>query len=253
MGQIQQSVSWWCFADVLPPEQLARTVAEIGYQAVELIGQEHWPVARDNGLAIAAIGGQRSITEGLNRRQHHDHLEREILTNLKLAEQWGIANLIVFSGNRGDLDDDAGIEHTVEGLRRVCAAAEDAGVTLLLELLNSKVDHPDYQCDSTAWGAQVCRAVNSPRVKLLYDIYHMQVMEGDIIRTIQQYAELIGHFHTAGNPGRHEIDERQEIYYPPIARAIKDSGYHGYIGQEFLPTGDPVAALRRAFTLCNPD
>jgi hydroxypyruvate isomerase len=251
VAQIKQSIAWWCFVPgALSPEALVRAAAEIGYAAVELVPPEHWQLAREHGLEIASYGGHASIVDGLNRRENHDRIEREILANLRLAEQWGIPNLICFSGSRAGLDDATGAEITAEGLRRVAPAAEAAGVTLVLELLNSKVDHPDYQCDHTAWGAQVCRAVGSPRVKLLYDIYHMQIMEGDIIRTIREYGDLVGHYHTAGNPGRHELDETQELYYPPIVRAIADTGYAGYLGQEFIPTGDPVAALRSAYELC---
>ncbi len=252
MAQIKQSVSWWCFVPrLLAPEALVRAAAEFGYAAVELVSPEYWQLAKDHGLAIASINGHASIADGLNRRENHDRIEREILANLKLAEQWGVRNLICFSGNRAGLADPAGAEITAEGLRRVAGAAEAAGVTLVLELLNSKVDHPDYQCDHTSWGAEVCRMVGSPRVKLLYDIYHMQVMEGDIISTIRQHSDLIGHYHTAGAPGRHEIDGTQELYYPPIVRAIGATGYDGYLGQEFIPAGDPVAALKAAFDLCD--
>ena len=252
MGHIRQSVSWWCFVrGDMTPERLVRAAAEIGYEGVDLVGQEYWQLVRDHGLKIAAIDGHRSIAEGLNRREHHDRIEREIRDRLELAEQWGIANLICFSGNRGGLADIAGAEVTAEGLRRVTEAAENAGVNLVLELLNSKVDHPDYQCDRTAWGVEVCRMVDSPRVKLLYDIYHMQIMEGDIIRTIGDQHAYFGHYHTAGNPGRNEIDDTQELNYPPIMRAILATGYDGYVGQEFVPKGDPVAALKDAFERCN--
>jgi hydroxypyruvate isomerase len=162
-----------------------------------------------------------------------------------------IPNLICFSGRRAGLGDAEGAEITAEGLRRVAPAAEAAGVTLVLELLNSKIDHPDYQCDHTRWGAEVCRMVSSPRVKLLYDIYHMQVMEGDIIGTLRRHNDLIGHYHTAGVPGRHEIDGTQELNYPAILRAIAATGYSGYVGQEFLPQGDPGMALKAALDLCD--
>jgi len=251
VGRIKQSLSWWCVEDRLTPEQIVRAAVDLGYAGVDLVGQDHWPLVRDHGLRIAAVGGHQSIEEGLNRHAHHDRIEREITANLELAARWGIPNLIVFSGNRDGLDDAAGAEVTAEGLRRVSRAAEDAGATLVLELLNSKVDHPGYQADRTAWGVRVCDLVGSPRVKLLYDIYHMQIMEGDLMRTIRDNAACIGHYHTAGNPGRHELDERQEIQYPPIMRAILATGYEGYVEQEFVPTGDPVAALAQAFTLCN--
>ncbi len=251
MAAIKQSVSAWCFTDIMTPEDLADTLVEIGYAGVDLVDQAHWPLFKERGLTIAAVNGHRSIEDGLNRRENHDRIEREITANLDLAVHWGIPNLIVFSGARRGLDDAAGAEITAEGLRRVAGAAEDVGVTLVLELLNSKVDHPDYQTDHTAWGVRVCELVGSLHVKLLYDIYHMQIMEGDIIRTIRDNAAYIGHYHTAGNPGRHEIGAAQELYYPAIMRAILATGYDGYVGQEFIPAGDPVAALREAFEMCN--
>lgn len=252
MGKIKQSIAWWCYArGEMTPERLVATAAEMGYEAVELVGQEHWPLVKAAGLKIASIGGHESIEEGLNRRENHARIERELLANLELARQWEIPNLIVFSGSRAGLDDATGAEITAEGLRRVAPAAEAAGVTLVLELLNSKVDHKDYQCDKTAWGVKVCQLVDSPRVKLLYDIYHMQIMEGDIIRTIRDFSKYFAHYHTAGNPGRHELDERQELAYAPIMRAIVESGYDGYVGQEFVPTSDTIHALKQAFDLCN--
>jgi hydroxypyruvate isomerase len=251
MSQIKQSVAWWCFVrGEMTPEQLVRAAAEIGYAGVEIVPQQFWPLIREHGLTIAAFSAHQSIAEGLNRREHHQRIERELLASIKQAEEWSIPNLICFSGNRAGLDDAAGAEATAEGLRRVARAAEDTGVNLVLELLNSKVNHPDYQCDKTAWGVEVCRMVGSPRVKLLYDIYHMQIMEGDVIRTIQDHHAFFGHYHTAGNPGRNEIDETQELYYPAIVRAIVATGYDGFLGQEFVPKGDPVAALKDAFDRC---
>ena len=213
MSQLKQSVCWWCFAGVgMEPKQLLRAAADIGYAAVELVEPQYWSLVKDYGLTIASTNGGMSIEQGLNRREHHQHLEQQIRTTILQAE---------------------------------------AGVTLVMELLNSKVDHHDYQCDHTSWGIEVCRMVNSPRVKLLYDIYHMQIMEGDIIRTIRESSEWFGHYHTAGNPGRHELDETQELYYPPIIRTILETGYDGYLGQEFLPLGDPRKGLKQAFDLCN--
>jgi hydroxypyruvate isomerase len=251
VAHIKQSLAWWSFArSALAPEQLVRAAAQIGYAGIELAEPEYWPLIADHGLALVALRGHASIASGLNRPENHDQIISEIYANLKLAEQWRIPNLICFSGNRAGQSDAAGAEATAEGLRRVVRAAEDAGVTLLLELLNSKVDHADYQCDRTAWGVGVCRMVDSPRVKLLYDIYHMQVMEGDLIRTIRDNHQFIGHYHTAGNPGRHELDETQEINYPEVLRAIGATGYAGYVGQEFIPTGDTLAALKQAFDIC---
>ena len=251
MSGIRQSVSWWCFDGKLEPEALVRACADIGYAAMELVGEEHWALVKDHGLGIASVGGHKSIVDGLNRRENHARIESEIIANLELAVKWGIPNLVCFSGSRKGLDDETGAEITAEGLHRLARHAESAGVTLVLELLNSKVDHPDYQCDHTAWGVQVVQQVNSPRVKLLYDIYHMQIMEGDIISTIRENHQHFAHYHTAGVPGRNEIDETQELYYPAIARAILETGYEGYLGQEFIPLGDPVTGLRRAFELCD--
>ncbi|GCE25977.1 hydroxypyruvate isomerase [Dictyobacter alpinus] len=248
---MKQSFAWWCYARPdLKPEVLLRTAAEIGYQGVDLIDQQYWPLAKEHGLQIASIGGHTSIERGLNRPAEHARIEQEILSNLALAQEWGISSLICFSGNRAGMSDEEGCENTAEGLRRVAKAAEEANVTLILELLNSKVDHPDYQCDKTSWGARVCELVDSPRVKLLYDIYHMQIMEGDLIRTIQQYHPYFAHYHTAGNPGRHDIDTSQEIYYPPIYQAIRATGYEGYIAHEFMPKGDPLQALKVAYADC---
>ncbi len=252
MSQIKQSVCWWCFASTgITPKQLLRAAADIGYVAVELVEPEHWPLIKEYGLTIASTNGGLSIEQGLNRREHHEQIEQRILATIEQAEHWDIPNIIVFSGNRAGLDDKTAAEITAEGLSRVAGAAENAGVTLTLELLNSKVDHKDYQCDHTAWGVEVCRMVNSPRVKLLYDIYHMQIMEGDIIRTIRDHHSFFAHYHTAGNPGRHELNETQELNYPPIIRAIRATGYDGYLGQEFIPLGDPIAGLKQAFDLCN--
>ncbi len=247
---IKQSFCWGGFASHVPAEQLIRAAAELGLSGVELLPREYWQMAKDHGLTIVSIDGHRSIQEGLNRREHHQRIEEEIRTKLALAEVWGIRHLIVFSGNRAGLDDQAGMVSTAEGLRTVAKAAEDAGVTLVMELLNSKVNHKDYQCDHVAWGVEVCRQVDSPAVRLLYDIYHMQIMEGDIIRTIQQYHEYFAHYHTAGNPGRHELDENQELFYPAIVRAIQQTGYQGYLGHEFSPLGDPLRSLQQAFDLC---
>jgi hydroxypyruvate isomerase len=251
VNNLKQSVSWWCYDGKLEAEALVRACADIGYTAMELVEQKDFALVKDHGLGIATIRGHESLTNGLNRRENHDRIEQELTANIELAAQWGIPNLVCFSGNRDGLDDETGAAITAEGLKRVAKRAEDAGVTLALELLNSKVDHPDYQCDRTPWGVQVMQMVDSPRVKLLYDIYHMQIMEGDIIATIRAYHQHIAHYHTAGVPGRNEIDGSQELNYPAIVRAILKIGYGGYLGQEFIPLGDPVESLRRAFELCD--
>lgn len=252
MNRIKQSISWWCFAQQdMRIEKMLRLAADIGYKGIELVEQEHWQTIKDHSLEIASMRGQSSIEEGFNRREHHNRLTREVRANIALAAQWSIPNVIIFSGNRNGLDDKVGAEMTAQGLKPLMRIAQDEGVTLILELLNSKVDHPDYQADKTSWGVQVCQMVNSPAVKLLYDIYHMQIMEGDIIRTIREYHAYFGHYHTAGNPGRNELDERQELQYRPIIQAIAATGYQGYIGQEFIPSGDAEAALRQAFEICS--
>jgi len=252
MGHIKQSVAWWCFApNKMTPESLVRTAADIGYEAIDLVSEEYWPLVKEHGLKISGVGGHQSLTDGMNRRENRTRIEQELREKIELAVKWGIPNLICFSGNRNGVDDTVGAEITAETLRHVAKMAEDAGITLVLELLNSKVDHPDYQCDKTTWGIQVCQMVDSPRVKLLYDIYHMQIMEGDIIRTIQDHHAHFAHYHTAGNPGRHEIDDSQELNYAPIMRAILDTSYDGYVAQEFIPAGDPTVALKAAFELCN--
>ncbi len=248
---IKQSFTYWSFADRgLNPEELLRAAAEIGYSAVELIDEALFPLTQKSGLAISSHRAHSSLTQGLNHREHHQTILSEVETNLKLAETWKIPNLICFSGNRVGLSDEKGAEITAEGLKKIAPLAEAVGVTLLLELLNSKVDHPDFQCDKTPWGVNVVKLVDSPNVKLLYDIYHMQIMEGDLIRTIQNNHQHFGHYHTAGNPGRNELSEAQEIYYPPIFKAIQETGYTGYIAHELIPTGDVKAALRQAYELC---
>ncbi len=252
MTRIKQAISWWCFVPQhMTPEALVRTAADIGYAAIELVEPKDYQLIKDHGLQIASIRGHESITDGLNRRENGSHIEAELRSSIERAEKWGIPNVICFSGSRSGQDDLTGAEITAENLRRVSKVAEDAGVNLIIELLNSKVDHPDYQCDTTAWGVKVCQMVDSPRVKLLYDIYHMQIMEGDIIRTIRDNHQYFAHYHTAGNPGRNEIDDTQELNYRPIMQAIVDTGYEGYVGQEFIPKKDAVASLKQAFDLCD--
>jgi hydroxypyruvate isomerase len=254
MTQFKQSAAWWCFvaSNRLSPEAFVRTAAEIGYAGIDLVPREFIPLVKSHGLVVSAVGGHASLTLGLNRREQHDRIERELRENIAYAAEQGIPNLICFSGNRDGISEDEGAANTAEGLSRVAKVAENAGVTLVLELLNSKVDHPDYQCDHTPWGVQVCEMVNSPRVRLLYDIYHMQIMEGDLIRTIRDHNQWFAHYHTAGNPGRKDLDSAQEIFYPPVLTAIKNTGYTQYIAHEFVPKGDAAQALKHAFDLCAP-
>lgn len=245
----KQAVSRWPLKEL--SEEQIRQIRAIGIEGIEMPPPEEYSRWRDSGFVIATIVGHQSLTDGLNKKENHARIADEIRAHLEIARQNEIAGLVCFSGNRNGISDEEGAANTIEGLRLVAADAEKAGVTLLLELLNSRVNHPDYQCDRTAWGAQVISEVNSPCVKLLFDIYHMQIMEGDLIRTIRDNIEHIGHFHTAGNPGRKNLDEEQEIFYPAIARAIRETGFDGWVGHEFSPQGDVVAALRQAYEALN--
>jgi len=234
-----------------------RAAAQIGYAAVEAWFrgadfEEMVALAKHHHLAVASICGHQSLKDGLNNPANHDRIEEELKVSIDLAARHGIRGLICFSGNRlpGQTEDEAR-DAVVSGLRRVVPFAEKHEVNLNMELLNSKVDHPGYQNDHTAWGVSVCERVNSPRVKLLYDIYHMQIMEGDVIRTIRENIRWIGHFHTAGNPGRKDLDDTQELNYPGICDAIAATGYDLYVGHEFAPKGDPIEALEAAFRTCD--
>jgi hydroxypyruvate isomerase len=195
--------------------------------------------------------GPSAINRGWNRLENHDEFVPAFEQRIREVAEAGFPNVICFSGNREGMDDEQGLENCVVGLRRIMPAAERLGVTVCMELLNSKVNHPDYMCDHTAWGVELVKRVGSDRFKLLYDIYHMQIMEGDVIRTIQDNHEYIAHYHTAGNPGRHELDETQELFYPAIMRAIKETGFQGFVAQEFIPTREPIAALAEAYATCN--
>ncbi|HEX8551385.1 MAG TPA: TIM barrel protein [Abditibacteriaceae bacterium] len=245
----KQSVSYWPLSQA--GEANFKKVFDLGITGVEMPPPSEYKKLRDLGFTIATINGHKSLEDGLNKRENHDRIADEIMENLEVAEKFGIPNLICFSGNRNGISDLEGAINTIEGLSMVAEEAEEAGVNLILELLNSRVDHPGYQCDHTEWGVQVVTAVNSPRVKLLYDIYHMQIMEGDLIRIIRENIEHIAHFHTAGNPGRKDLHVDNEINYPAIARAIQDTGFDGWLGHEYGPTGDAVESLRHAYELCH--
>ena len=248
---LKQGFAWWGFhRSGMDAEALAKGAAKIGYVAVDFAPENLYPFLRDNGMIVSAAGGHKSLEDGLNRRENHSRIEAELRTNLEKAVEWGIPNLICFTGNRRGLSDADGAKITAECLRRVAPDAEAAGINLAIELLNSKRDHPDYQNDHTAFGIRVCELVDSPRVNLLYDIYHMQVMEGDVIATIRAHHSRFCHYHTAGNPGRHDLDREQELYYPAIAKAIIETGFTGYICHEFTPKGDPLTALEAAYHEC---
>jgi hydroxypyruvate isomerase len=256
--RIRQSICYPIFElEDTTLDDLFKVAAGIGYVAAELWErgdgfEQIVEMARRHNLVVASMVGHASLPDGLNKRSNHDRIEEELRTSIDIAAQHGVPGLICFSGNRQPYQSELeAIAAVADGLKRIAPYAEEKGINLNLELLNSKIDHPGYQCDHTAWGAAVCERVNSPRVKLLYDIYHMQIMEGDVIRTIQQNIKWIGHFHTAGNPGRNDLDDTQELNYAGICKAIAATGYDRYVGHEFVPRGDLIEALRYAFELCN--
>ncbi|HEY3280912.1 MAG TPA: TIM barrel protein [Armatimonadota bacterium] len=249
--RIKQSFTWGTFARGVEPEKLVKEAARVGFASIEMGPQEHWSRIQDAGMTIAIFVGHASLSDGLNDTKNHDRIEKELLKSLDLAEQYKIPSLLVLSGNRRGKTDEEGMDNCVACTKRVIQAAETKKVNLCLELLNSKVNHPDYQCDHSTWGVEVCKRVGSPRMKVLDDLYHMQIMEGDLIRNLRANIGYIGHFHTAGNPGRRDLDETQEVYYPAVMRAIAESGYQGYVGHEFTPKGDSLEAMRKTFDLCN--
>jgi hydroxypyruvate isomerase len=250
-GRVHQSVSRWCYKDI-PLDQLCAYSAKIGLKGVDLLAVEEWDAPRKVGL-ICTMGyaGGGTIPEALNRVENHAAIEEAFRKNIPIAAKMGVPNVITFSGNRKGMSDDEGAKNCVIGLNRIKKIAEDNGVTICMELLNSKVNHKDYMCDHTAWGVGVMEQVNSPNVKLLYDIYHMQIMEGDLIHTITDNAKWLGHFHTGGVPGRHELNDQQEVQWDGVMRGIVATGYKGYVAHEFVPTGDPLTSLRQAVDLCD--
>ena len=252
-GRLKQSVSYWPYGRI-PLAQFASQAKQIGLSAIDLLQPEQWPVVRDAGL-ICSMGYPSKrrdfLTSGFNNPANHDLLVDEIEQTLPLAAAAGVPNIIAMFGNRNGRPDDEGAAHCIAGLSRVKASAERHGVTVCVELLNSKVDHKDYMGDRTAFGVKVMQGVGSPRVKLLYDIYHMQIMEGDVIRTIRDNLAHIGHFHTGGVPGRNEIDGTQELNYGAISSAIADAGFTGYLAHEFVPKRDPLTSLAEAVKICD--
>ncbi|HEY1500208.1 MAG TPA: TIM barrel protein [Acidobacteriaceae bacterium] len=250
-GRIHQSVCRWCYKET-PLDQLCQWAVSLGLKGVDLLEVDEFDIPRRYGL-ICTMGyaGGGTIPNALNRLENHAAIEAAFRKNIPIAAKAGVPSVITFSGSRRGMSDEEGARNTIAGLTRLKPIAEDNGVTICLELLNSKVNHPDYMADHTAWGARVMHEVNSPHIKLLYDIYHMQVMEGDLISTIRQNIGVIGHFHTGGVPGRHELNGTQEIQYAAVMSAIADAGYSGYVAHEFLPTGDPLTSLRQAVELCD--
>lgn len=251
-GRINHSVCRWCY-DTFSLDELCQEIKKIGITAIDLVGPEDWPTLKKHGLtASLSHGAGKGINDGFNNPSLHDELVGSYERLIPQAAAAGYKQVICFSGNRNGLDDEQGMENCAAGLKRLMKTAEQYKVTLVMELLNSKVDHPDYQCDRTHWGVALCDRIGSDRFKLLYDIYHMQIMEGDVIATIRKYYPYIAHYHTAGVPGRNEIDETQELYYPAIMKAIADTGFTGFVAQEFIPVRpDKIASLKQAIQICN--
>jgi len=250
-GRIRQSVSQWCYPH-MSLDELAEYSAKIGLRGVDLLQPDDYEVPRRYGL-ICTMGyaGGGEIGKALNRVENHAAIEQGFRTNIPRAAKAGVPNVITFSGNRAGMSDEEGARNSIAGLNRVKKIAEDHGVTICVELLNSKHDHHDYMCDHTAWGVRVVQEVNSPNVKLLYDIYHMQIMEGDLIDTIRTNIGWIAHFHTGGVPGRHELDNTQEVQWDGVMRAIAETDFKGYVAHEFVPARDPRESLRQAADLCD--
>jgi hydroxypyruvate isomerase len=249
-GRLKHSVSRWCYGKI-PIDDLCEAAKGIGYRSVELLDEKDWPVPARHGLVCAMANGFGTIPVGFNRPNQHDKLVADAERMIPRAAAAGVPNIVCFSGNRGGMSDGEGITNCIAGFKRITPLAEKHGVTLCLELLNSKVDHADYQADHTAWGVQVVEGVGSPRLRLLYDIYHMQIMEGDVIATIRANIRHIAHFHTGGVPGRHEIDDTQELNYRRVMQAIADLGFPGFVAQEFVPVRDPLTSMCQAFEICD--
>jgi len=251
-GNINHSVCEWCYPD-LNLEELCQVANELGLVGIDLIGPKGWSTLKKNNLiSTMCNGAEISLTKGFNHKNYHNRLVDNYLEHIDLVAEAGYTNLICFSGNRNGMDDETGLKNSVEGLKKILGRAEKRGVVIQMELFNSKINHPDYMCDNTPWGIELCKRLDSPNFKLLYDIYHMQISEGDIIRTIQDHHQYFGHYHTAGVPGRNEIDETQELFYPAIMQAIVATGFKGYVAQEFIPTAkDPIESLRRAISICD--
>jgi hydroxypyruvate isomerase len=250
-GNIHHSVSQWCYGDI-PLDDFAKACKEMGIESIELLGEKDWPAIKKAGLKCAVgYATDWGIPKGFNRVANHEKLIADFEAMIPKAAEAGVPNLICFSGNREGQNDDEGMINCAIGIRKLMPAAEKYGVTIIMELLNS-YGHADYQCDKTAWGAALCEMVGSERFKLLYDIYHMQIMEGNIIETITKYSKYLGHIHTGGVPGRNELDETQELYYPAIMKALVKTGYKGFVGQEFVPAQkDKLASLKKCIRICD--
>jgi hydroxypyruvate isomerase len=255
-GNINHSVCSWTY-NFIPLEELCGVVKKLKFSAIDLLAPKDWPVIQQHGItcSMCYTAGKISLTEGWNDKKNHEWLIKDFTEAIPLVSKAGYKNLICFSGNRNGMDDETGLKNCVEGLKKIMALAEQNNVTIQMELFNSKVNHKDYMADKSAWGVELCKRLGSPNFKLLYDIYHMQINEGDVIRTIQENHFYFGHYHTAGVPGRHEIDETQELFYPAIMKAILTTGYQGYVAQEFIPSAkenkDKLSALKKAIKICD--
>ncbi len=254
-GRIRQSVVHWCF-NPMSVEDLAQAAAEMGLLSVELVGPEHWPTLKKYGLTCA-IAGSHGFAKGFAHVEEHEECLAKLRSSIEASAAFGCPSVITFSGFRRGISTEEGQKNMIDGLKKIVSYAEEKKVTLCLEMLNSRVKenmkgHPDYFCDKMEMGVDVCRAIGSPRLKMLFDIYHVQIMQGDVITRLRQYKEFLGHIHTAGNPGRNEIGQNQEINYTPIMKVLLEVGYQGFVGQEFIPAGpDKIAALREGVAICD--
>lgn len=251
-GNIKHSVCEWTY-NFISLDELCKAVKDIGFSAIDLVGPKNWDTLKKYGIYSSMCNGAEiSLTDGWNDKQYHAKLIKNYTEHIDLVSKAGYKNLICFSGSRKGMDDQVGLKNSAEGLKKIMSLAEKKGIIIQMELLNSKVNHKDYMCDRSAWGVELCKQIGSENFKLLYDIYHMQIDEGDVIRTIQDNHQYFGHYHTGGVPGRNEIDESQELYYPAIVKAIVATGFKGYLAQEFLPVKpDKIASLREAVKLCD--
>src|ERR1700712_3365456 len=250
-GNINHSVCRWCYSGI-PLEEFCQSVKKLNFSAIDLVGPKDWDMLKKYGIFSSMCNGAEiSIPHGWNDKQYHATLIKNYTDMIPLVAKAGYKNLICFSGNRSGIADDEGLKTCVEGLKQIMPLAEKNNVIIQMELLNSKVNHKDYMCDKSPWGIELVKAVSSDNFRLLYDIYHMQIDEGDVIRTIQNNHQYFGHYHTGGVPGRHEIDDTQELYYPAIMKAIVETGYKGYVAQEFIPKRDPLTSLKEAISICD--
>jgi hydroxypyruvate isomerase len=251
-GNINHAVCRWCYSSI-PLEEFCKSAKEIGIKAIDLVGPKDWEILKKYDLYSSMCNGAEiNLVDGFNDTKFHEKLIQNYTEMIPLVAKAGYKNLICFSGNKREKDAETGLKNCTEGLKKLTGLAEKHGITLVMELLNSKINHKDYQCDTSNWGVELCKRVGSENFKLLYDIYHMQIDEGDVIRTIQEKHQYFAHYHTGGVPGRNEINETQELYYPAIMKAIVDTGFKGFVAQEFIPTWpDKIAALKQAITICD--